>query len=277
MEHLFVLIKGVIRIEFDFDLLFLSFCATWWWCLRRLGDFGRNLLRDNLCFCLGLCWFRFCRSWVFSRISLNTTHLKKHLSALLNDGFAHIDEFCQQILLPFLQGFDFLSTLRVELTALCLELFKQRKDGPILRTNLLVAAFNHDTDFLVLLSDLGLFLLNPRAYVLEVVDFLKHSLARTLDFGGFLQNLLVVFVLLVVVPLFFLLWLSHGLNNLNQNEVGWHVLVKVVYLLLALTDRTLYDVIVCLCYVHQALLAELRVPASEHLGHFELVRQVELL
>ena len=91
-----------------------------------------------------------------------------------------------------------------------------------------------------------------------------------------MQNLLVVLIL-GVVPLFFLLWLSHGLNNLNQDQAGWHVLVKVVYLLLALTDRTLNDVIVCLCYVHQTLLAELRVPASLLLGHFELVRQVELL
>ena len=162
------------------------------------------------------------------------------------------------------------------MTALCLELFKQRKHGPRLGNNLLVAAFNHDTDFLVFLSDLGLFLLNPRAYVFEVVDFFKDSLARTFDFGGLMQNLLVVLIL-GVVPLFFLLWLSHEFEFPDLAEVGWHVLVKVVYLLLALTDRTLNDVIVCLCYVHQTLLAKLIMTASKILGHFELVRQVELL
>ena len=94
-----------------------------------------------------------------------------------------------------------------------------------------------------------------------------------------MQNLLVVLIL-GVVPLFFLLWLSHvllDLKQLNMHEIGWHVLVKVVYLLLALTDRTLNDVIVCLCYVHQTLLAKLIMPANKALGHFELVRQVELL
>ena len=75
-----------------------------------------------------------------------------------------------------------------------------------------------------------------------------------------MQNLLVVLIL-GVVPLFFLLWLSQGFKHFDYHIVGWHVLVKVVYLLLALTDRTLNDVIVCLCYVHQTLLAELIVPA----------------
>ena len=101
------------------------------------------------------------------------------------------------------------------MTALCLELFKQRKHGPRLGNNLLVAAFNHDTDFLVFLSDLGLFLLNPRAYVFEVVDFFKDSLARTFDFGGLMQNLLVVLIL-GVVPLFFLLWLSQKFKHLES-------------------------------------------------------------
>jgi len=101
------------------------------------------------------------------------------------------------------------------LTALCLELFKQRKHVPVLRADLCLTAFNHDTDFLVFLSDLGLFLLNPRAYVFEVIDFFKDSLARTFDFGGLMQNLLVVLIL-GVVPLFFLLWLSHDFDILNQ-------------------------------------------------------------
>ena len=74
-----------------------------------------------------------------------------------------------------------------------------------------------------------------------------------------MQNLLVVLIL-GVVPLFFLLWLSHGFEFPDFAKVGWHVLVKVVYLLLALTDRTLNDVIVCLCYVHQTLLAEQGMP-----------------
>ena len=139
-----------------------------------------------------------------------------------------------------------------------------------------VVVLNHISDFLVFLSDLGLFLLNPRAYVFEVVDFFKDSLARTFDFGGLMQNLLVVLIL-GVVPLFFLLWLPHFFDLSETKEVGWHVLVKVVYLLLALTDRTLNDVIVCLCYVHQTLLAELCMSTAELLGHFELVRQVELL
>ena len=86
-----------------------------------------------------------------------------------------------------------------------------------------------------------------------------------------------MFFILGVVPLFFFLWLSHLRKDVEQVEIGWHVVIKVGDFLLLLADGAGNHVVVCLCYVNQALLAELGVPASEHFGHFELVRQVELL
>jgi len=110
-----------------------------------------------------------------------------------------------------------------------------------------------------------------------VVDLLKHALAGLTNFGGFKQDPPVLFVLLVILKLLFFLWLSRFLHKRDKKGLGWHIIIEVGDFLLLLANRAGYHVVVSLCYVNQALLAESSMAAAEHLGHFELVRQVELL
>ena len=110
-----------------------------------------------------------------------------------------------------------------------------------------------------------------------MVDLLKHALAGLTNHLGFVQDRPVLFVLLVILKLLFFLWLPHVFHVHDCGEVCWDVVIEVGDFLLLLANRAGYHVVVSLCYVNQALLAESSMAAAEHLGHFELVRQVELL
>jgi len=109
-----------------------------------------------------------------------------------------------------------------------------------------------------------------------VVDLLKHALAGFFNLVRLLKYLGVFFIL-GVVPLFFFLWPSVVFDDLDPKEACWHVVIEVGDTLLLLANRADYHVVVSLCYVNQALLAELGTVTRKDLGHFELVRQVELL